>query len=206
MIRKTVLTVSTLLAVVCAGVWLVSHQRRIYYVLAEPAPPSAWRLHSFEAEWGRFRFEFHSLGPKVPQDEVGEDELNTVIWNLVHGPSPARNLRWRLASRGFGTSYWRRNRYYDVVSADGGYVYATAAKLYDFRIHVRAWFLFVLFALYPVAAFVRGPFRRFCWRCNRRYRRERGLCERCAYDLTGNTSGVCPECGTPIPAGEAASL
>ena len=24
-------------------------------------------------------------------------------------------------------------------------------------------------------------------------------CENCGYDLTGNESGVCPECGTPIP-------
>ena len=23
-------------------------------------------------------------------------------------------------------------------------------------------------------------------------------CDRCRYDLTGNTTGVCPECGTPI--------
>lgn len=29
-------------------------------------------------------------------------------------------------------------------------------------------------------------------------RRERtGFCARCGYDLTGNVSGVCPECGTP---------
>jgi hypothetical protein len=28
-------------------------------------------------------------------------------------------------------------------------------------------------------------------------RRRRGLCPSCAYDLTGNTSGACPECGTP---------
>lgn len=25
------------------------------------------------------------------------------------------------------------------------------------------------------------------------------LCESCAYNLTGNASGVCPECGTPVP-------
>ncbi len=25
-----------------------------------------------------------------------------------------------------------------------------------------------------------------------------GLCPKCTYDLTGNVSGVCPECGTPI--------
>ncbi len=35
-----------------------------------------------------------------------------------------------------------------------------------------------------------------------RYRRRRrqpapGLCTHCGYDLTGNASGACPECGTP---------
>lgn len=28
--------------------------------------------------------------------------------------------------------------------------------------------------------------------------RARNGCSRCGYDLTGNVSGVCPECGTPI--------
>ena len=28
-------------------------------------------------------------------------------------------------------------------------------------------------------------------------RRAKGLCTRCGYDLTGNLSGVCPECGRP---------
>ncbi len=27
-----------------------------------------------------------------------------------------------------------------------------------------------------------------------------GQCQRCRYDLRGNVSGRCPECGTPIPA------
>jgi hypothetical protein len=30
----------------------------------------------------------------------------------------------------------------------------------------------------------------------RRSRRRPGLCKSCGYDLTGNVSGVCPECGT----------
>lgn len=25
-----------------------------------------------------------------------------------------------------------------------------------------------------------------------------GACQKCGYSLTGNTSGICPECGTPI--------
>ena len=48
-----------------------------------------------------------------------------------------------------------------------------------------------LFSVYPVIAFIRfvpGPIRR-------RRRRRRGLCVRCGYDLTGNQSGTCPECG-----------
>lgn len=40
----------------------------------------------------------------------------------------------------------------------------------------------------PVA---RGPVRR-------RWRRFRGCCESCGYDLTGNRSGRCPECGTRL--------
>jgi hypothetical protein len=29
-------------------------------------------------------------------------------------------------------------------------------------------------------------------------RRQRGRCNTCGYNLTGNTSGACPECGTPV--------
>ena len=28
--------------------------------------------------------------------------------------------------------------------------------------------------------------------------RRNGICAKCSYDLTGNTSGVCPECGRAI--------
>lgn len=44
-------------------------------------------------------------------------------------------------------------------------------------------------AAYPLFVFIRGPLRR-------RRRRRRGLCLTCGYNLTGNTSGRCPECGT----------
>ena len=32
-----------------------------------------------------------------------------------------------------------------------------------------------------------------------RRRRSEGHCDECAYLLTGVSSGVCPECGTPVP-------
>ncbi len=53
------------------------------------------------------------------------------------------------------------------------------------------WVLLIMILAYPVGAFIRGPVRR--WR-----RRRRGECLRCGYNLTGNLSGICPECGTEI--------
>ncbi len=35
------------------------------------------------------------------------------------------------------------------------------------------------------------------WRRRQRLLRQRGLCLTCGYDLTGNDSGACPECGRP---------
>ncbi|UCC32287.1 MAG: hypothetical protein JSU86_08395 [Phycisphaerales bacterium] len=53
---------------------------------------------------------------------------------------------------------------------------------------VPFWMLVMLFALWPVLSFIRGPLRRA-------RRRAAGCCRHCGYNLTGNTSGVCPECG-----------
>jgi hypothetical protein len=57
------------------------------------------------------------------------------------------------------------------------------------------WLPVILFAFLPIRAFIRGPIAR------RRLRRRRdlGQCIGCGYDLTGNVSGVCPECGAAIP-------
>ena len=70
-------------------------------------------------------------------------------------------------------------------------------------------------ALFNVAAFFLGlafevlfaalpdRFRDFVfWRREvrpRLLRTRRGLCVHCGYDLRGNISGVCPECGKPAP-------
>ena len=51
----------------------------------------------------------------------------------------------------------------------------------------------ILLLVYPVIVFIRGPLRR--WR-----RHIRGQCDQCGYNLTGNVSGVCPECGARVDA------
>jgi hypothetical protein len=53
-----------------------------------------------------------------------------------------------------------------------------------------------LWALLPLLA-VLPAWRARSWRLER-HRRRFGLCAACGYDLKGNASGVCPECGTCI--------
>lgn len=60
-----------------------------------------------------------------------------------------------------------------------------------YSLHLPLWALFGILLIYPTVALTCGPLR--AWR-----RRNRGLCVKCGYDLTGNTSGICPECGTTI--------
>lgn len=50
---------------------------------------------------------------------------------------------------------------------------------------------FLSFIAYPFIVFRQGPLRRY-----KRYRN--GRCTKCGYDLTGNSSGICSECGSPV--------
>jgi len=59
------------------------------------------------------------------------------------------------------------------------------------RARLPMWMPVVAFALLPII----GVWRRAA----RRRRIKRGRCKECNYNLTANTSGVCPECGTPVP-------
>ena len=53
------------------------------------------------------------------------------------------------------------------------------------------WMIVLVLVCYPALAFIRGPARRYVFR-------RKGLCLRCGYNLTGNVSGVCPECGAEV--------
>ena len=61
-------------------------------------------------------------------------------------------------------------------------------RTYD-TLSVPYWFLVILFGLLPGIWFIQ-------WRRQRKL--EPNACPQCAYDLTGNETGVCPECGTQL--------
>lgn len=89
------------------------------------------------------------------------------------GAMPWLGPRRSFAFAGFECDYW----------APGGVTW----------VRIPLWAPFILFAAYPTIAFIRGPVRR--WR-----RRRKGCCVKCGYNLTGNVSGVCPECQTRLGA------
>ena len=66
-----------------------------------------------------------------------------------------------------------------------------AKRVRHIQLNVPWWFVAALFWAYPVVVFIRGPVRRF-------QRKRHNGCLKCGYGLTGNVSGVCPECGTKI--------
>ena len=53
------------------------------------------------------------------------------------------------------------------------------------------WCVVALLFVFPIRSILRGPWMRHL-------RRRRGRCTTCGYDLTGNVSGVCPECGLAL--------
>lgn len=85
---------------------------------------------------------------------------------------------------------WHRSGFgLDYTTDSSNYV--SPSRLVSFwRIVVPCWF--VLFAFLVVSAWSVVRWKR------RRRKRLAGGCRRCGYNLTGNVSGVCPECGEKI--------
>lgn len=81
----------------------------------------------------------------------------------------------------------RDDSYQRMSSLPDGTLY----RSYVVEVVFPLWAPFIVLSIYPIIAFIRGPFRRY-------RRRKKGLCIQCGYNLTGNTSGICPECGSEI--------
>lgn len=101
-------------------------------------------------------------------------EVNEFFWLL-------RNHRelYELAPRLYALS--PRNRQWRWQWAPYSYI-VIGQRIWFF---VACWIPFLLVSLPTVILFVRDRGRRVL----------PGQCQECGYDLTGNVSGVCPECG-----------
>lgn len=106
-----------------------------------------------------------------PECYKAVDHSPTCEWKRIQVCVFNEVANWQFA--GFA---WRR-----VESADRR----------ELSLNTPFWFL-TLVPLVGTIVVARAPLR--SW-----HRRRRGCCAICAYNLTGNISGVCPECGADIP-------
>ena len=84
-----------------------------------------------------------------------------------------------------GIIYWDHTHNVGHASSIGGpHIVTERSRYFGFPL----WYPVVLFAI-PAAVLWLRDHRAV----------EPGHCPRCGYNLTGNESGVCPECATPVP-------
>ena len=112
---------------------------------------------------------------------------------------PSRGFRWAgfvwhrdgLVSEEFALAFWQSKfPSQQGVTNPEDYTHRDAARL---SVGSPCWLLCLLAAAWPVMALVRGPLRRA-------RATAATCCHRCGYDLTGNVSGRCPECGRALAA------
>ena len=187
MIRKTIIVVLTLGAVGTVVLDIVSRQRPLIYFCDHIDQPAFWKLSTAQADRGKLRIGFESLGEFV---HITEQDLPSA--GFYRAPFTPRPLRNRLAKYGFYAGYYAAWSYGGGEDEADNYFHVKAmSRTVGFG--VPAWFLFILVASYPALVFIRS----IGWR--RRYRKKHGRCVQCGYNLEGNVSGVCPECGTEYP-------
>ena len=123
--------------------------------------------------WWWFGFEFGGGAICVMSGSIHVSNIDIDQW------------RWRYRSIRFG-----RNLYAPTAWAKqlGWFVsvQATPGMAAPYVI-VPLWIPFAMIAVPTGIVWYRGR------------RPPPGHCRKCGYDLTGNISGICPECGTPIP-------
>ena len=165
MIRKAIIVVLTLGAIVATALGAASYSVGAYLMRR----PTRHLLIEFEVSRGWLCIEILTSSDASLLNIY--DELRQGFCepdadvSACRGHSPA----W------YGDPIWGNNQ----IGIAG-----TSQNRQCLNLFVSSFFL----AAYPTIAFIRGPFRR--WR-----RHRKGLCLRCGYNLEGNVSGVCSECG-----------
>lgn len=83
-----------------------------------------------------------------------------------------------------GWRVWRISKKYYV------WRFGYSQNAWGYKIRIPLWLPFLLFALPSAYLWWMG------WWNNKYYPPQPDHCQKCGYNLTGNTSGTCPECGT----------
>ena len=169
--------VSLLPCVTAVALWVRSYRVGDLWYWSEADESSTWFLASSP---GRVILITHWYCSRSPRTSGGQRRVRHEARPSLRGPE--FDTTFAVNRLGFAL-HWPA----PTLATAGGLTYPSG---YERWVVVPHWLLVVVLLVPPgwwAVARVRG------WR-----RRTAGLCRRCGYDLTGNVSGVCPECGTPV--------
>jgi hypothetical protein len=140
---------------------------------------------------GNPRFAIHNHSKRVVQVVAARRGLlyfnrHSSLESFVNRPSWATGWHWKGDSR-----------YVLLYPGIGHFSIMTIGPTdgHDYAYHLPIYVFVLVFGAYPATSLVLLVVRKVERRRTMVDRRRRGLCEKCGYDLTGNTSGICPECG-----------
>ncbi len=88
---------------------------------------------------------------------------------------------------------------FSLIASQGQFGPAPTWRWWDWGIRRGTSYFYLLFPLWLPFLLIALPTGWLFWSDHRRRKRV-GCCEKCGYDLKGNTSGKCPECGATTPA------
>lgn len=169
MIRKIVISVLTLLAVAVGAAWVLPLPT-LHLGNIEPCEVTAWVVR--RSRWSPGA----TLRIRILQVDYHRktwlEPLTEIKCYSSHGPPIPRYGPF------LGLEFSR-----SVSEMDSNIYKITTAKIP--LVH-----LFIIFAACPTLVLIKA--------IRGRHRAKPGHCSKCGYDLTGNISGVCPECGTTI--------
>ena len=170
MIRKIIITVLILAAVGTATLWVVSRSERVAF---EPIDS--------DRDW--LCVDFHRGRVTAYYLTYNFDGQHAYLQHSLRPGAMIQHsmLRGNLNPKNLSRL---RGRFQFVGNAPGRLSQVRYAAF-------PLWVPLLVLAAYPCASLTFSSLRR-------RYRHRRGRCSNCRYDLTGNISGVCPECGTEI--------
>ncbi|MFH1746136.1 MAG: hypothetical protein ABIG44_03725 [Planctomycetota bacterium] len=177
MIRRSIILILTVLMVITLALGVVSFGKPLTRQIGTyPLDEEVWwiRIESGTLHLATYHMLSKGASHTTCESNFGIMQLRTCTYNLLQRPC------WCKLGDDWHTWVIDRLRAPRLNDRPGTYQMTTFT--------MALWLPFILFGVSPAIALISNPIRRY-------RRRKRGFCVPCGYNLTGNVSGICPECG-----------